>query len=143
MRPSPFSTLNDRSSLSVKFSNIGGYLFRYYSIMIFITQRYKISVIASSSAEHFNGFIRREAVRGGRFRLFSGGCICECYFNSLYLLGLMSSGPGTVEFDTKKMPCPNCGTVGKIFKVSEINEKPVKNTYCCLECKFVFVVEKK
>ncbi len=37
----------------------------------------------------------------------------------------MSSGPGTVEFDTKKMPCPNCGTVGKIFKVSEINEKPV------------------
>ncbi len=58
-------------------------------------------------------------------------------------IGLMSSGPGTVEFDTKKMPCPNCGTVGKIFKVSEINEKPVKNTYCCLECKFVFVVEKK
>jgi len=55
--------------------------------MIFITQRYKISVIASSSAEHFNGFIRREAVRGGRFRLFSGGYICECYFNSLYLYG--------------------------------------------------------
>lgn len=58
-------------------------------------------------------------------------------------IGLMSSGPGTIDFDVRKMPCPNCGTVGKLVKVSEINEKPVKNTYCCLECKFIFAVEKK
>lgn len=58
-------------------------------------------------------------------------------------IGLMSSGPDTGEFDTKKMPCPNCGTIGKLVKVNEINGKPVKNTYFCLECTFYFEVEKK
>lgn len=58
-------------------------------------------------------------------------------------IGLMSSGPGTVEFDVRKMPCPNCGTIGRITPVNDVNGKPVENMYFCLKCMYRFEVIKK
>lgn len=51
-------------------------------------------------------------------------------------------GPITGGFDMKNTPCPNCGEVGNLVKVNEINGILVKNTYCCLSCFFCFEVVK-
>lgn len=48
--------------------------------------------------------------------------------------------PITGSFDTHKIPCPNCGEVGKLVRVNNIDNKPVENIYCCLSCLSYFEI---
>lgn len=59
-------------------------------------------------------------------------------------IGIMPmGGPVKGEFETRKMACPKCGTIGKIITVNDVNGEPVENRYFCLQCKYEFEAIKK